>query len=132
MKTKQTDEAKKARQAAVKLIQMQADALREMDEVGRVVDVIDNLRLLDVALDLLEYPTDNTEKYDWDEMNRTGIIPDGLSCRDYIYSVFWIIALDNKDVERFVQAVEGEISGNRILPEGFSGAKELLAHVYAG
>ena len=67
--------------------------------------VIENWGLLDLALDMMGEPMDNT--HELTEAQRTGEEgwPDHVHCRDYIHELFWMMVGRHRDYEVFIRFV---------------------------
>lgn len=84
---------KTQRQIVTELIEMQVDCLKRIEKYESVdisISIFGNYELLNVALDIIGFPSDNSSEFDYSILN--GQKPDGrrtdfdnLFCRDYLY-----------------------------------------------
>jgi hypothetical protein len=79
----------------VRLLQLQASYSKKVDQLLDIgvdldsqFDVI-QLNLLDVALDMLGVPADNSGKWDPADGDKEAVVPDWLFCRDWFTETFF-------------------------------------------
>lgn len=112
---------KTQRQIVTELIDMQVDCLKRIEKYESVdisISIFGNYELLDVALDIIGFPSDNSSEFDYSILN--GQKPDGrrtdfdnLFCRDYLYdnSIIGEFTPDSpafEDIETYVDWLYNE------------------------
>lgn len=71
-----------------------------------LADAIGDLQLLDIALDLLGIPADNTVEMCKKYGNPKGLFASGCYCRDWIFDLYNSIIKDNEDYELFIKVLK--------------------------
>ncbi len=116
----------------LKLQRQQDKWLNETEACGHIeIDepISSSYLLLDLALDILGEPKDNTIETNASEVfQETGEIPQGTHCRDYIHDVYCLMVGKHNDIEGFIDVVTGK---RDLPPDGWSSDKELESYLYA-
>lgn len=114
-------------------LQRKQDLWHEEIEASGHIQVSDpisgNYLLLELALDILGEPKDNTIETNACEIaNTTGEWPEGSHCRDFIIDIYLLMVGKHNDIDGYIDVVTGM---SEMPLAGFESVEELEDYLYA-